>query len=672
MKKKSSFLAFAVTAALMVLLYPQAGKFGYEYQKGSPWIYETLISPIDFPILKTESELLREKEEKASQVMEYYNYDEKVAFSAIDRLIRKSAEVSLDSKLTKVVVNSLGECYDTGIITKHSDDDLSRKTIFLKKGKSIEETPAQNIYDRSECYTKLISDIVYNFSDAMDIDSIVRSIDLESYIAPNIFFDQETSQQMHRDAVNYISPTKGMVYAGQLIVSKGELVTSDIAQLLDSYKIEYKTSFGYSGSHFSLILSHVLLVLAVLALLWFAILFVDRKMFENFRQILLILLIVFISFASIVIMWRVDQRLMMLLPFAVLALYLGSFFKDSMSLTIYVIALFPLLIIPENGVMLFLINAVTGGIALVAFGRFNRGLSQFANALFVFAGAFVVYIGYKLLSGEFEGMWRRMDLLYLGINSLLVVVCYPFVFILEKVSGFVSYTRLWDLTDTNTKILKELSVKAPGTFQHSLQVANLAEAATREIGGDTMLARVGALYHDIGKIDNPSCFIENLGPNAINEYHRDKSPKESAREILQHVPNGVQRALKAHLPDIVTDFIRTHHGRTMAMFFYDKYCKEGGDPLDKDSFTYDGMLPQTKEQAIVMIADSVEAASRTLGDYSPESISALVDKITFSKIEGGQLKESDISLRQIRTVRMSLKEQLQRIYHGRIAYPERK
>lgn len=282
----------------------------------------------------------------------------------------------------------------------------------------------------------------------------------------------------------------------------------------------------------------------------------------------------------------------------------------------------------------------------------------------------LVCLAFKLGAGNLAVAFKSTNFLFLGINAILVIMLYPFVFLFEKVFGFVSYARLWDLSDTNNKLLQQLRYKAPGTFQHSLQVANLAENAAREIGGDTMLVRVGALYHDVGKMENPMCFIENQA-EGVN-YHAGLSPEESARAILRHVDDGLALARKNKLPDIVTDFIACHHGRSVTLYFYNVYCNNGGDPSNKEAFTYNGKLPRTKEQVVVMMADAVEAASRSLKDYSEESISALVERILASKLDDSQLAEADISIHDINVVKNSFKRYLQQIYHARIAYPKRK
>ena len=311
-----------------------------------------------------------------------------------------------------------------------------------------------------------------------------------------------------------------------------------------------------------------------------------------------------------------------------------------------------------------------GGVALVAFSFLNRGWHQFLNALIIFISLLLVYVAFRLLENiNIEALDYNI-LLYLFLNALFVVAAYPLVFLLEKIFGLVSGSTLKDLADTNNTLLQELARKAPGTFQHSLQVANLAARAVTAIGGDYLLVRVGAMYHDIGKISNPQCFIENAAPGV--NYHAGLSPMESAQEIIKHVEDGVEIAKKHNLPQIVIDFITSHHAKSQTMYFYNQYCNQGGDPDKIDEFTYNGTYPTSKEQVVVMMADAVEAASRSLKDYSAESISNLVDSITKQRLtEDSQLVQADISIKDINIVRAVFKKHLQEIYHARIAYPKR-
>lgn len=668
MKNFRTYSCFIVLAALMILLYPKEGKFQYEYQKGRPWVYETLIAPIDFPILKTEAEMLREKEERASETVAFYSYDPTVAPSRLEQFAHKAVEVKLDNRLTREMYDHLDEAYDRGIVADLNTREYSDKVISVKRDKRFIETPATEVFDIDRIYSILKSDLVYGYP-GMDIDSIATLLSLRDFIVPNLFFDENTTQMVHREAVNYISPTKGVIYAGQLIVSEGEIVTGDICQILDSFKAEYELSYGYTGSPNALLISHLMTVFAILALFFFVLWFVDRSCFENLRKLVFLMLLLLLSFMAVAILFRVDQRLLYLFPFAIGALYMSAFFRDDLVCALHLVYLSPLLVIPENGVELYFIFALGGLVGLLAHSRFNRGWLQFVNALFIFLTMALVSFSFKLGVGDLSYAFKSTNFLYLGISAILSIVLYPFVFLFEKIFGFVSYSRLWDLTDTNNPLLKRLQQKAPGTFQHALQVANMAELAAREIGANAMLVRVGALYHDIGKIENPMCFIENQA-EGVN-YHAGLTPEESARAIIKHVEDGMNLARKANLPDSVCDFIASHHGRSKTLYFYNVYCNAGGDPANTEPFTYNGKLPETKEQVVVMMADAVEAASRSLKDYSEQSISNLVERILASRLDDSQLVRADISLKEIGEVKASFKRYLQQIYHARIAYPKR-
>ena len=668
MKNYRIYICFIVLAALMILLYPKEGKFQYEYQKGRPWVYETLIAPIDFPILKTEAEMLKEKEERASETVAFYSYDPTVAPPRLEQFAHRAVEIDLSNRLTREMYDHLREAYDRGIVADLNTGEYSDDVISIKRDKRFIETPATEVYDIERIYSILKSDLVYGYPE-MDIDSIATLLSIRDFIVPNLLLDENTTQMVHREAVNYISPTKGMIYAGQLIVSEGEIVTGDICQILDSYKAEYKLSYGYTGSPNALLISHLLLVFAILSLFFFVLWFVGRTCLEDLRKLVFLMLLLFLSFAAVAVLFRVDQHLLYLFPFAIGALYLSAFFHDDLACALQLVYLLPLLVIPENGVELYFTFAVGALVGLLAYGRFNRGWLQFVNALFIFLALAVVNFSFKLGTGDLSYAFKSTNFLYLGISAILSIVLYPFVYLFEKVFGFVSYSRLWDLTDTNNPLLRNLQQKAPGTFQHALQVANLAEHAAREIGADGMLVRVGALYHDIGKMENPMCFIENQA-EGVN-YHAGLTPEESARAIIKHVDDGLALARKANLPESVCDFIASHHGRSRTLYFYNVYCNGGGDPANTEPFTYNGILPKTKEQVVVMMADAVEAASRSLKDYSEESISQLVERILASRFEDSQLAQADISLNEIGQVKESFKRYLQQIYHARIAYPKR-
>lgn len=663
------YIAFGVLAALMILLFPQEGKFEYDYQKGRPWVHETLISPIDFPILKTENELLSEKEKKASEMVDYYLYDGSVSAAQIDRFGKAAVASNVDDAISQVITQQLSDVYEKGIVPSFNEESINDKIIFVKRGTRVENTPAMEVYDLEGAYEYVKANLLYSFPDS-NIDSLLLAVNINSFIAPNLIFDNDVTQMLHKEAVDYISPTKGIIYAGQLIVSKGEIVTAEVEQLLDSYKAEYKMSFGYTGNATSLLISHIIFILALVALVYVTIRYVHPAVFGSMNKLIFILSLIFISFLGLVLIFKFDTNLLYLFPFSAFIIYTNAFFENKLIIPLYLLTLLPLLLIPDDGTVLMFANLVAGVVLLISFPRLNRGWLQFVNIIFVYAGLVIVYLAFEMSSGDGSIAWNSYNFLYLAINAVTVIVLYPFVFLFEKIFSLVSYTRLWELSDTNNRLLQDLAHKAPGTFQHSIQVANLAEFAAKEIGADAMLVKVGCLYHDIGKMENPMCFIENQAAGV--DYHKDFTPLESARLIIKHVDDGVSLAAKHSIPELVADFIKTHHGRSKTLYFYNKYCNEGGDPANVEPFTYNGLLPVTKEHAIVMMADAVEAASRTLKSYSYESISTLVENILKSRLSDEQLVNADISFKEINMVKESLKQYLMQIYHARIVYPKRK
>ena len=671
MKKRHIYICFGVLALVMALLYPREGKFQYEYQKGRPWVYETLIAPIDFPILKTEEEILLEKENRSSEVIDCYKYDEAANQKSKDNFASAIAQSFLSDKIIKNLGKDFTSIYQRGLVSDFDDDNIDDKVIFIKKDRRMTEVPAAEVYTMESAYMLLRQSVAGELSGGYDVDSLMSAVHLKECLLPNLEYDNDLTQLIHKEAVSYISPTKGMIYAGQLIVSKGEIVTADICQMLDSFKVEYRRNIGFGGSALLQTVCHVILVIAMVFMLFLSIYFTDKSALYDLSRLVFLLSLSFIIFLSTTVVNRLNPGLLLMLPYAAIILYSSSFFKNGLVNVTYMAMMLPVLVIPERGLDLYMINVVAGQVALYAFAKLHRGWLQFLSVAILFTAMFVLLVAFHLLEGDsFAYAVRSRDVLFIALNALLAVVLYPFVFIFEKIFGFVSRSKLRDLADTNNHLLQELQHKAPGTFQHSLQVANLAEDAARHIGADDMLVRVGALYHDIGKMDNPVCFVENAAPDV--NYHEGLSPEESAQAIIKHVDDGMVLAKRDSLPKLVSDFILTHHGLSRTEYFYNVYCNAGGDPANTAPFTYGGMLPQTKEHAILMIADAVEAASRTLKTYTEETVSALVDRIFDGKMAAGQFAEADVTFKELSTVKEALKTYILQIHHARIAYPKRK
>lgn len=675
-KNKIVYISLFIAFVIMMLSFPNEGKFQYDYHKGRPWLYETLTAPIDFPILKTEAELLKEKDLAASKVIPYYIYDVNILSTQLQELTRQLVESNTPDSLAEAISGAFKTVYRHGVMPAKAatlyDSEVeidNSNYIFLQRGKRATEVPESSLYTQNTAEKFVKSEILAKFP-SLNVDSVLQSLKIKELFIPNLNYDQTTTKLLHKEAVDYISPTKGMIYTGQLIVSEGETITAEIEQLLDSYKAEYQLSMGYSGSRWQLFLGHAVFVLIILSLMYVTIYFVDIDILKKSNQFNFILFIVLLAFLITVAVRNVSAAYLFSVPFAVFALYMMAFFHAKLVFPIYMISLLPLLLMTEYGIELYMLNVFAGGVALVSFSYLNRGWLQFMNSLLIFIGILLVHIAFELIElGSLEQLNYNI-LLYLFLNALFVVAVYPLVFLLEKIFYLVSGATLKDLSDTNNSLLQELARKAPGTFQHSLQVANLAERAVAAIGGNARLVKVGAMYHDVGKLSNPQCFIENEAPGI--QYHKDLSPMESAKEIIKHVEAGVELAKKYYLPQIIIDFITSHHGCSQTGYFYTKYCNEGGDPSKVGEFTYKGTLPTTKEQVVVMMADAVEAASRSLKDYSVESISKLVDGILSQRISDSQLVRADISIRDINIVKAIFKKQLGEIYHARIAYPHKK
>ena len=655
---------------LLVFIMPRDPKFHYDYKKGSPWMHETLVTQFDFPVLKTAQQLQEEREKAGSTVVPYYKLDQQAAVTAENNL----SEMNLDPfpNLQNRLSEALTSIYSKGVLSPYSGSESSRQNpsglIYIQKSRRATKVPVSEVHT-VESASAYLREVVLETSQEAAADSLFSNYAVSSLVIPNLVFDQQTTDLVHEESIDFISPTSGIVRTGHVVVSKGEIVTAEVEQLLDSYKAEYDENMGYNGNVAFQWAGNCLIAFCIVLVLFLAIYYCNYSVFSNYNKYLYLLLVFAMATAGSSFVARTDPSLFYLMPFTLISLYLLAFFSKRVVFPVYFISLLPMLIFAPNGMELFIMYLVAGTVGMLVFGFFNRGWLQFVTALIVFAVLTVVWIAFRMIEGT-GGLsdYRIIGDMFLG--SLMSVAGYPLIFLFEKIFNLVSTTRLVELSDTSNKLLRELADKAPGTFQHSLQVMNLSDATARSIGANVPLIRAAALYHDIGKIANPQCFTENENPGV--RYHEGLTPKESAQEIIHHVSDGIALAEKHHLPQVIKDFIISHHGTSAAGYFYTKYLNDGGDPNDVADFFYNGRKPITKEQVILMIADAVEAASRSLKDYSPENISRLVDSIIDGKSAAGQFTEADISLREINTVKEVLKSYIQQMYHSRVAYPRRR
>ena len=663
------YIPLAAVFVLLVLFMPRSTKFNYSYSKGSPWMYETLVAEFDFPILKTASELQQERNSETNSIIPYYKQDRNVGLKVIQEL--NAIDFGSFVSMKPAVSSSLSSIYQRGVADDtdyfggRQSGDYDWNLVYVQRDKRDVKKTVEEILSVSSAKFELMASL----SGVQAADSLCRELGVYDLIVPDLILDRKMSELVNSENTPEISPTKGVVTAGTVIVSKGEIVTAEVEQILDSYRAEYDSSIGYSGNRAVMWCGNILLAFAIVLVLFFVIWFTSPHIFTQMNRYVYLLLIFTLTAFTASAVEMVSPKTLYLVPFPLFAYYLLAFFRKKLILPLYIVSLIPLLVFGHNGLELFVMHTVAGVVAIYIFDFFNRGWLQFVNALIVFFTLSVVWFAFRFIDG-LGGSVDYWVLLWLFFASMISIALYPVIYLFEKIFNLVSSSRLMELSDTNNKALRELASKAPGTFQHSLQVANFADSAARSIDADALLVRAGALYHDLGKVCNPQCFVEN---ETMGEtYHQSLDPKESAREIIRHVSDGLQLAEKYKLPSVIMDFIATHHGTTKTAFFYSKYVNAGGDPADVADFTYPGPRPTTKEQVILMLSDTLEAASRTLKDRTPHGISELVDRIVQGKIDEGQFNEADISLKDLHTVSENLKEYIRQVYHARVVYPSGK
>ena len=649
------YIPLVVLFFVLLFLLPRAGKFNYEFKKGQPWMYEDLYARFDVPIIKSAAQ----EEEDRAQVMReqppfYHKHAQaqSQAFEQADKLPPNFARVV---KATLKIIYAKGFC-----------DQLKTEAQTLccyEISTLIDTLAVVDVYTPDRARRALMGGTRLLFEPETDSSAVEKG--LERCLIPNLIYDETRTRSELNKALDNVAHFSGVVGNGERIIAKGEMVTAQTEQVLRSYQMEFDQNYGYEGNRAFLWAGNAFIAFLLVALLFFSILFTNETIFADYHRYLYLLTIFLITQLCIFIMGNPNFNRLYLMPFSLMALFMLSFFRKKVVLPVYLVSLFPMLILPM-GVRLFFVWTAAGVLNIFTFTYFSKGWRQFVNAFFTFVLMALVFLAFQFAaSGELQLPVEEWVLLFLA--SFLAVAGYPFIYLFEKLFSLVSTHRLDDLSDTNSPLLQLLSRTAPGTYQHSLQVMNMSEAVARAIGANVALIRAGALYHDVGKIQNPQCFIENqLGSD---DFHKELSYEESARMIVRHVADGEVIAEKYGLPAVVKRFIRSHHGTSCTGYFYGKFVEEGGDPERKEYFFYPGPKPVSAEEAVVMICDSVEAASRTLKVYSDASIAELVDRIVDGKMREGQFSETELSLSQLETAKNEIGHYLHQIHHARIVYP---
>ena len=655
---------------LIVYLFPKGAKFKYEFQKGKPWQYATLYSPFNFSILKSSAELESEKKAILEAQLPYYRAELSVIEAvkkSFDAQFTNFFDLPASNNQYKVLYDFglllLDQIYLNGVLPL-GFDQKDGESVFLIKG-NFESTVDIVEFVSIENLKQKIDYLIQNTAYA-DYTTQFYNLFFE-IVQPNIALDDKFTDNVLNESLDGISPYRGLIQENSIIIRQGDVVEGEKLQMLISLREEYASQLWNEYSFYWIIFGYTILVILTFMSL---ILFINNyrpSIFDDNREISFIFLNMVGIIALTTIVVNFDVRLLYAVPICILPLILKTFFDPRLGLFTHVITVLNLGFVVPNSFEFVFLQMMAGIVTILS----TTQLQNRAN-LFITVGRIVlVYlVGYLAFTITREGGIAKIDLMVIGfflLNGLLTLFAQPLIYLYERLFKLVSDVSLLELSDTNSKLLKELSDRAPGTFHHSLQVANLAETAANEIGANTLLVRVGALYHDIGKMNAPTYFSENQTGSV--SPHEEMPPDQSAKIIINHVTEGIEMAKKSKLPDRIIDFIRTHHGNSWVYFFYKK-AQEMGDDVDEKDFRYPGPRPFSKETAILMMADSVEAASKSLREPTVDKIEQFVDAVVNKQIDEKQFHECNITLSEIQTVKKVLSKKLINIYHLRVEYPE--
>ena len=665
-------VAFLVAIVLVCWLMPRTGKFKYEYQLSKPWQHETLYAPFDFPIYKDYETLNAETEAASANVKPIFVFNEGEMTAARNALFNdfESRWGERDASEKERNINALFAVYDSienrGIVAYNNaiSNLAPEDEVSIVRNKVMRAARYGDFYTMSEA-TEAVATMLDHSGEHFDKKTLSEL--LNGALRQNVFYDAALTKQEVDKAVSAVSLTYGMVQKDEIIVSEGEVVDEHTYNVLNSLQREYTSRSMSTDDSIRVLLSQIFLVTLVFSLMGLYGNKLHKKVFAELRNIVLLLTLMLLIIIPSYILVRFAPGLIYMMPVCLLAIMVGSFFNLRLAFSTQVFAVMLIsLVVPNPFLFIFMQLVAT---VLTVFSMSNtRAHHRFIQAaLFVFVGYLLVYVAFTFLSTS-EVDWY--DVLLLLLNALFTLLAQPLILMFERIFGVTTSLSLMELSNTNTPLLRQLASTAPGTFQHSVQVANLCEEVLFEIGGDTLLARTGALYHDIGKMQNPMYFTENQ--HGAYNPHNDLSNVESAEIIISHVTDGIEMAHKAHVPERIIDFIRTHHGTRRTDYFYINEQKQHpGEEIDPAPFTYHGPAPFSRETAVLMMADSIEAASHSLKEPDEKKISDLVDNIINKQMEAGQFLNTDLTLRDIETCRKVLKKKLMSIYHVRIAYPEK-
>ncbi|WP_370213811.1 HD family phosphohydrolase [Mesoflavibacter profundi] len=662
-------LLFIATTFLIVFMFPKSGRFKYNFEKGKPWQTENLYAPFDFAIQKKPADLAKEKELLKQQSSAYFNRDKTVKDDVIknfNTVFDKTFNDTLQFKteLKNQALSIISKFYEYGIINENLKFSDNKKIVILEDNQEVEATEFNNLYNQTEVKSTIENTLTNVFSNSSKNALIAVFFNV---IKPNLTYDKTLTENVLNESLQTISINRGVVEKETLIISKGEIVNDNKFQILNSLSKEYESKDWTKSNYYWIVFAYTLLVALALLMLLLFIRKYRLDVYNNNTKVTFIFFNVLVVVLLTTLIINYKSEYVYIVPIAILPLVLKAFFDARLGLFTHVITVLLLGSIVPNSYEYMFLQIIAGIVTILTVSELYKRANLFISVGQITLIYIIAYFAFFVIhEASIENIHKQTFVLFIlcGLATLFVQ---PLIYIYEKLFGLVSDVSLLELSDTNSRLLKELSNKAPGTFHHSLNVANLAEASANEINANAMLVRVGALYHDIGKMKNPTFFTENQS-SGINS-HDELSPKESAQIIINHVINGIEIAKKNNLPDRVIDFIRTHHGTSQVYYFYMKE-KANNEDVNIEDFTYPGPKPFSKETAILMMCDSVEAASKSLKEPTSTKIDNFVENIINKQKDEGQFLNADITFKEIEAIKKVLKRKLANIYHLRIEYPE--
>lgn len=661
----------ALTVAIIVWFLPRdSNSKRYNYDVGKPWMYQSFIAQFDFPIYKSEDAIKQEQDSILEELMPYYNYDPTREKKELERFNKDfSSELTgLSHHYRAIIIDRIHRLYSAGIMNTPEYNAIAHDSTNMVKvvaGKSATPIEIGCIYSTMSAYEALLKD-----EELSKDRALLQKLNLTNYLEPNLTYDKEKTETERTDMLGSIPLASGMVLSGQKIIDRGEIVDDYTYRVLSSFERELQRRNATQMELTTTFIGQVIYVTILVMLFTMYIALFRKDYFDKPRSIMMLYVMITLFPIAVAMMIEHNWFNVYIVPFAMAAIF-ARMFMDSR--TAFVTQLTIVLICAaavKYQYEFIIIQIVSGLVAIYSLRELSSRAQVIKTAALVTVSCCAVYLALQMMQETDVLKLDSKMYTHFAVNGVLLLLSYPLMYLIEKTFGFTSNVTLFELSNTFKGVLRNLSEVAPGTFQHSITVGNLAAEVANRIGADSLLVRVGALYHDIGKMTNPAFFTENQA--GVNP-HDALTCKESAKIIIGHVTEGVKIAEKANLPTIIKDFILTHHGRGMAKYFYIKYQNEHPDEVvDKEQFTYPGPNPFTREQALLMMADTCEAASRSLQEYTEESISSLVDRLIDAQVADGCFKDCPITFRDIAQAKQVLTERLMSIYHTRIQYPELK